>query len=423
MKQHSQLLYAINPVAIDVMLESLRPIVKLNAASITEIKDKVKAESFIFDDDGRVLENYKIVERTCEIPIIGELCDGPTWYEWFGLCSYERIRRQVVAAQVDPRVDSIRLVIDSPGGYVSGCYETQRVLSRSGKPVIEAVCRTQTCSAAYLLASTAQKILVDNHSMVGSIGSIITMISDKDFLQKLGFKKMTFVSSVSPYKALDPETEDGAARVQRIVNEQGRVFVETVAKLRGVSVEKVLADYGQGDILTGAAAIKAGLADGFISEIEKEVSNVSETEQKPAEEKPAAETAEATDAGAESTDVEAEGGMPCETPEEESSDAKSAADIERDRLKAIDDLRLSGFESLVAEAKYGPNRMTATELKAKVFDEQRRRQAKANAELSSVAASDAEASVSSAGQGPEGAEAQAKALDIQAAREAKRNGR
>ena len=71
------------------------------------------------------------------------------------------------------------------------------------------------------------------------------------------------MSSQSPYKASDPKTEDGASRLQARVDALAGVFVQAVAANRDVPAATVLADFGQGDVLIGQAAIDAGMADGL----------------------------------------------------------------------------------------------------------------------------------------------------------------
>lgn len=332
--------------------------------------------------NGESRELYAIRENgVAEIAICGPLMNLPEWCEEYGYCSYERIRKQAMKAQIDDRITALRLVIDSPGGTVSGCYETQRTLSASSKPIIEAEVRTIGASAAYLLACTAKKILIDSHSSVGSVGTIMTIYGEKKFLQMMGISRETFVSAVSPFKNDDPEDvgDEGRARLQAWINKAGLVFAGRVAELRGVALEKVLSDYGRGDVLVGAEAIAAGVADGFIQGaspapvMQNETGVEAMSKEILAEEKKEEKAEEETD---ESTAPE----MAAPTPD--------AAAAERDRLKAIDDLRLTGFDDLVTEAKYGPNRMTVDQLKARVFDAQRDRMATASAQIQHLAAED-----------------------------------
>lgn len=332
---------------------------------------------------GESRELYAIRENgVAEIAICGPLMNMPEWIEEYGYCSYERIRKQVMKAQIDDRITAIRLVIDSPGGTVSGCYETQRTLSSSAKPIIEAEVRTIGASAAYLLACTAQKILIDSHSSVGSVGTIMTIYGEKKWLQMMGISRETFVSAVSPFKNDDPEDvgDEGRARLQSWINKAGLIFAQRVSELRGAPLEKVLADYGKGDVLVGAEAIAAGVADGFIQGASPAPVMQNETgvdAMKP-EDKILAETDKEKE---KAEDMESTG----EEPQAPETDAAAA---ERERLQAIDGLRLVGFDDLVTEAKYGQNRMTVDQLKARVFDAQRDRMASASAQLQTLATAD-----------------------------------
>lgn len=61
----------------------------------------------------------------------------------------------------------------------------------------------------------------------------------------------------------DDENRAGRARtdLQVLVDDQAEVFLRTVARGRGVEVETVLSDYGQGGVFVGQAAVTAGMAD------------------------------------------------------------------------------------------------------------------------------------------------------------------
>jgi predicted RecA/RadA family phage recombinase len=89
------------------------------------------------------------------------------------------------------------------------------------------------------------------------------MTKDKESTKSTTFE---FVSKQSPHKNIDPETEAGRTHLQQRADELGGAFVDGVAKLRGVSVDKVLSDFGGGRMLMGKAAVDAGLVDGMTSQ-------------------------------------------------------------------------------------------------------------------------------------------------------------
>jgi ClpP class serine protease len=84
-------------------------------------------------------------------------------------------------------------------------------------------------------------------------------ISKKD--EPKGEKSYQFISSQSPMKNADPGTDEGAKAIQARVDALAQVFIETVARNRGVDTETALNNFGKGGIFVGKEAVKAGLAD------------------------------------------------------------------------------------------------------------------------------------------------------------------
>lgn len=177
-----------------------------------------------------------------------------------GATSYDMLRRDLQTVVDDPSVRSILLNIDSPGGQANGTAElAQAIYDVRGKKPIIAYVGGMGASAGYWLASAADKIVVDPTALLGSIGVQMALTSDAE--PKGGAKSYRFVSSQSPLKNADPGTEAGAKGIQDMVDAMAQVFVETVARNRGVATETVLKDFGKGGIFVGMDAVKAGLAD------------------------------------------------------------------------------------------------------------------------------------------------------------------
>jgi signal peptide peptidase SppA len=177
-----------------------------------------------------------------------------------GASSYDVMRRDLQAALDDPAIKAIVLNLDTPGGSVNGADELAKAIyaARSVKPVVAYVGGTGA-SAGYWLASQASEIVVSDAAIVGSIGvrALLTDTSEAD--KKAG--RVEFISSQSPGKRADLASDEGRARVQRTVDALADVFVAAVAKGRGVNAKTVIERFGAGDVLVGAAAVKAGMAD------------------------------------------------------------------------------------------------------------------------------------------------------------------
>jgi signal peptide peptidase SppA len=179
-----------------------------------------------------------------------------------GATSYALLRRDLQVALDDPKAGAIMLIVDSPGGEVSGCDELAAAIYEArGKKPIWAYVSGQACSAGYWIAAAADRIIVSDSAIVGSIGAVIGITDRSKADDRNGVSRIEFVSSQSPGKRPDHTTDAGRARIQKIVDDLGAVFVKAVAKYRGVSALTVLSDFGQGGVEIGANAVKRGMVD------------------------------------------------------------------------------------------------------------------------------------------------------------------
>ncbi len=162
----------------------------------------------------------------------------------------------------DPSVKSILMVPDSPGGQVNGTNEFSDMVYRMNKikPTLAYVGGT-AASAAYWDISGCREIIVDDTACLGSIGVVATFQDDSKAREDRGIKSIEIVSSASPNKRPDLSSESGQALVRKELDALADVFIAKVAKHRGVSVEQVRSEFGQGGVFIGQHAVDAGLAD------------------------------------------------------------------------------------------------------------------------------------------------------------------
>lgn len=197
------------------------------------------------------------------IPVTGPLYHYASHYDDVcGCSSYEQIARDFRAALDRPDVASILLEVDSPGGEVAGCFELAEAIydARAEKP-ITAYVSDLGCSAAYAIASAAGEVVVSKTAVLGSIGVVMTFTDTSERDAKSGVRRFEILSSQSPNKRANPNTEDGRAQIQQMLDDLAQVFIEDVARNRGSTVDTVLSDFGQGGVMVGARAVAAGLAD------------------------------------------------------------------------------------------------------------------------------------------------------------------
>lgn len=174
-----------------------------------------------------------------------------------GGATVETIARDVDLVLNDPAVHTVLLNVDSPGGQANGVAELAGMIRAANdrKPVVAYV-GGSGCSGAYWLACAASEIVMHASAEVGSIGVVMAYPTPK-----ADGKSIEFVSSVSPDKRPNVATEKGRAVVQAAVDDMADLFVESVARYRGVTVDKVLSDFGRGGYLIGSKALKAGMVD------------------------------------------------------------------------------------------------------------------------------------------------------------------
>lgn len=226
---------------------------------------------------GKELQNtHTVTERdgVAVIPVTGPLFRYANLFTMIsGATSYEILAQDFMAALENPDITGIILDIDSPGGEVNGCAELANMIfdARGQKPII-AYASGDAASGAYWIASAADKVVASETSGLGSIGVVGVYRKPKE--EKNGPQTIEIVSSQSPHKRLDPETDTGRAKLQARIDAMAEVFVNTLARNRGTQPQQVIERFGGGDILIGAHAVNAGLAD-RIGSLEKLISELS----------------------------------------------------------------------------------------------------------------------------------------------------
>lgn len=180
----------------------------------------------------------------------------------FGADGYDAIESRVRAALDDPRSRSLVIEYDSPGGEVAGCGvcadAIRAAAEASGKPVVSYVGEL-AASAAYWLASAADKIVTPASGMLGSIGVIATRLEEAPDAEG---RKLHIIKSGARKADGHPLTvmgEEELAATQAKIDALADVFAGAVAERRGMTLADVRGL--EADVLIGADAVKRGLAD------------------------------------------------------------------------------------------------------------------------------------------------------------------
>jgi ClpP class serine protease len=231
----------------------------------------VPARVSLFGDDltSRQARNggqpFAVVDGIAVIEIAGTLVHRGAWIgQSSGLTSYEGIAAQLQAALADTAIRGIALDIDSFGGEVAGAFDlADRIrTARTQKPV-QAFVADHALSAAYALASQADRIILPRTGAVGSIG-VVAMHSDMSgaldqkgiavTLLHAGARKV----DANPYQ---PLPEAIRARIAGELEDLRQLFAATVAEGRGRHLDTLRALGTEAAVFRGDAAVFAGLAD------------------------------------------------------------------------------------------------------------------------------------------------------------------
>ena len=199
-----------------------------------------------------------------EIAIKGVLTATPNIFAMFlggGNTTYPDIIAALGAAESDDTISEIILSIDSPGGDLSGLFDTLAAIRATTKPV-KAIISNMGASAAYAIAAQADEIIASNRAArIGSIGIAISFRVFED--------EVDIASTEAPKKRPDVTTPEGVAIVREELDDLHTVFVDHIVNGRNkatggnITSKDVNSNFGQGGILLAEAALKQGMIDGI----------------------------------------------------------------------------------------------------------------------------------------------------------------
>jgi capsid assembly protease len=201
--------------------------------------------------------------KVAVIPIHGTLVRRTVGLEAeSGLTSYAGLAAQLDAALASPDVAAILLDVDSPGGESGGVFDlADRIRAASSIKPVWAVANDMAFSAAYALASAASKVFVSRTGGVGSIGVIAMHVdqSEKDAQDGVRYTAVFAGDRKNDLNPHEPISSEAHAFLKGEVNRVYGLFVETVARYRGIEASAVRDT--EAGLFFGQAAVAIGLAD------------------------------------------------------------------------------------------------------------------------------------------------------------------
>lgn len=235
---------------------------QIDAAAISP-RAALPAEMFTTRKGERTERGYRVNEGVAVISAMGGLVHRTRLEADSSLLiGYNDLAADLEDALAKSEVHAIALVMDSPGGEVSGAFElAERIYAARGSKPIVAVADGMAASAAYLAASAADEVVLSATSYVGSIGVVMRHV---DFSRALANEGIS-VSHIfagdhkvdgNPYQPLPDAVR---ANLQDDIEGLYQMFIQAVAQHRGMT-EQAVRDT-RASVYRGVAAVAARLAD------------------------------------------------------------------------------------------------------------------------------------------------------------------
>ena len=236
---------------------------------------RVLAEKFGFTDMlaqlfGEVPKAYIAEDGTGVIPIAGVIGKGLSPLEKMtGAVDVSDIADTIDDYAMNPQVTRIAFQVSSPGGTVTGVEELANKVRNIAKPTMS-YSDTEMASAAYWIASAADKVVASPSSTIGSVGVYMVVADYSEAAKAEGIKMI--VIKAGQHKAIGVPgaevTTEQQAHLQEGVNEIHGDFKAAVLKTRKL----VKAEDMEGQVFSGKQAAQrnlvTGLADSFNEAVE-----------------------------------------------------------------------------------------------------------------------------------------------------------
>lgn len=160
---------------------------------------------------------------------------------------------------------AVALIINSPGGAAAQSHlifkHIRALAKEKNKKVIVAV-EDLAASGGYMIAAAGDEIVVDDSSIVGSIGVVSAGFGFTGLIERIGVERRVHTAGKSkamldPFR---PEREEDVARLRAIQEDVHAAFIALVRERRGGKLASD-PDLFSGAFWSGARAVELGLAD------------------------------------------------------------------------------------------------------------------------------------------------------------------
>lgn len=197
--------------------------------------------------------------HTAVIDVKGVIVSG-------GQADADSINKSLENAAKDPNTKGIILRVNSPGGspvQSSYVYEAIRDIKKNNPDMpIHAVVEDLCASGCYYIASAADKIFVNESSIVGSIGVVMNGFGFTESMKMLGVERRLYTAGehkgfLDPFSNVNSGEQE---HVQNMLDDIHQEFIQSVKMGRGERLQDN-PDLFSGLVWAGSKSIQLGLTD------------------------------------------------------------------------------------------------------------------------------------------------------------------
>lgn len=234
----------------------------------------LKTASYLIENEFLQIKQKPIASRKDDVyikngvgyvEVKGTLVDEESWLDTeCGITSYEKLTGEFEYLIVEQGLKEIVMLVNSGGGEAYGAFEGAeyvRSLADQHGAKITAYVDKIAASGGHVWASIAHEIVANAMSEVGSIGVVVQLYNDSEFLKQNGYERVFVYSGDQKI----PFNDDGSFKqefiddIQKGVTETFNIFTNHVSKYRNISVDSIVAT--QARVFSAADALQLGLID------------------------------------------------------------------------------------------------------------------------------------------------------------------
>lgn len=223
-----------------------------------------------FAVDARTMRRYEMSDPDLPYNSVGILpINGPIT-KYSGDCGEPGAidhTTRLINFKKDPRIGSVVLLLDTPGGEARAANDFVNTVGAIGKPVLSYV-DGMTASLGVWYSSACKEVYLSNElDNIGSVGSYVTLFDFRGHLEQLGIKMHEIYAPQSTDKneSYRDALEGNYDAIKKDLELHVDSFISFVKQGRGDRAAANEKAWSSGKLFHAKEGIKYGLADGVAS--------------------------------------------------------------------------------------------------------------------------------------------------------------